>query len=210
VFGVHGFAGSAITRELVARGHRVSGVTRSKSDRKVPRDVDDVRVGSVFDDVTVDQASGNADWIVVALSSRFEDGSTLAEAVPRLVNAAIRNGARIGFVGGSGGLLTATGDSLVMDEPWFPEATRPTSVAHIEVFEALRASTGTDWFQINPSGRFGAQFPGERTGVFRIGGDRLLVPENGPPAISGADFATAMVDEFERPAHHNERFTVGY
>jgi putative NADH-flavin reductase len=97
-----------------------------------------------------------------------------------------------------------------MDEPWFPEATRPTSIAHLEVFHALRASSGGQWFQINPSGRFGAQFPGERTGAYRVGGERMLVPENGPPSISGADFAIAVVDEFEHPVHHNVRFTVGY
>ena len=33
---------------------------------------------------------------------------------------------------------------------------------------------------------------------------------NGNSEISGADYATAFVDEIEKPAHHRTRFTVGY
>lgn len=32
----------------------------------------------------------------------------------------------------------------------------------------------------------------------------------GKSAISGADFAVAVVDEIEQGNHHRERFTVGY
>jgi uncharacterized protein len=52
--------------------------------------------------------------------------------------------------------------------------------------------------------------PGERTGKFRLGTDRLLVSESGNSHISVEDYAVAMVDELERPAHARKRFTVGY
>jgi putative NADH-flavin reductase len=51
--------------------------------------------------------------------------------------------------------------------------------------------------------------PGERTGKFRIGGDQLLANEAGS-SISMEDFAIAMADEIEKPAHSRARFTVGY
>jgi uncharacterized protein len=43
-----------------------------------------------------------------------------------------------------------------------------------------------------------------------VGGDVLLVDENGKSEISGEDFAVAFVDEIEQPKHHRTRFTVGY
>ncbi len=208
VFGVHGFAGSAIATELLDRGHDVVGVTRRSSDRLSP--VAEVTVGSIFDSATVATVSAGADWVVISVDAVASDGSRLVDAVPGLLDEALRGGARLGFVGGTGGLFTSAGDSLVMDEPWFPSAVRPTSIAHLEVLDALRASEGVEWFQICPSGKFGAQFPGQRTGTFRVGDERILVPAHGEAAISGADFAIAVAHEFERPRHRNQRFTVGY
>jgi uncharacterized protein len=51
---------------------------------------------------------------------------------------------------------------------------------------------------------------GERTGKFRLGGDQLLTGADGKSSISYEDFAVAMVDELEKPAHSRRRFTVGY
>jgi putative NADH-flavin reductase len=51
--------------------------------------------------------------------------------------------------------------------------------------------------------------PGERTGKFRLGADELLVSDHGS-TISFEDYAIALVDEIERPAHVRRRFTVGY
>ncbi len=50
---------------------------------------------------------------------------------------------------------------------------------------------------------------GERTGKFRIGGDQLLTNDKGS-SISFEDYAVAMADEIEKPAHSRKRFTVGY
>jgi len=51
--------------------------------------------------------------------------------------------------------------------------------------------------------------PGERTGTFRLAQDELLVSEKGS-TISYEDYAVALVDEIEKPAHVRQRFTVGY
>ena len=51
---------------------------------------------------------------------------------------------------------------------------------------------------------------GERTGKFRLGGDQLLTDANGKSRITFEDFAIALVDEVEKPAHVRKRFTVGY
>jgi len=52
--------------------------------------------------------------------------------------------------------------------------------------------------------------PGQRTDKFRLGGDQLLIDANGESKISVQDYAAAMIDELERPAHVRRRFTVGY
>jgi putative NADH-flavin reductase len=51
--------------------------------------------------------------------------------------------------------------------------------------------------------------PGERTGKFRLGGDQLLSNDKGS-SISFEDYAIALADEIENPAHPRRRFTVGY
>jgi putative NADH-flavin reductase len=38
----------------------------------------------------------------------------------------------------------------------------------------------------------------------------LLIGDDGKSWISFADYAIAMLDEVEKPAHSRQRFTVGY
>jgi uncharacterized protein len=52
--------------------------------------------------------------------------------------------------------------------------------------------------------------PGERTGKFRLGTDRLLVGSGGESKISMEDYAIALVDELETPRHSRQWFTAGY
>ena len=46
-------------------------------------------------------------------------------------------------------------------------------------------------------------------GEFRLGKDALLASDKGS-SISFEDYAIALVDEIEKPAHTRQRFTVGY
>jgi uncharacterized protein len=45
---------------------------------------------------------------------------------------------------------------------------------------------------------------------FRLGKDQLLIDANGQSRLSVQDYAVAMIDELENPAHIRRRFTVGY
>jgi putative NADH-flavin reductase len=73
--------------------------------------------------------------------------------------------------------------------------------------DLLRAETELNWTFLSPSALFTA---GERTGKFRLGNDQLLTSADGKSSISFEDFAVALADEIERPAHIRQRFTVGY
>lgn len=73
--------------------------------------------------------------------------------------------------------------------------------------DLLRADKDLNWTFLSPSALF---VEGERTGKFRLGGDRLRVGADGKSWISFEDYAVALVDEIEHPAHQGQRFTVGY
>jgi uncharacterized protein len=109
------------------------------------------------------------------------------------------------IVGGAGSLEVAPGVRLV-DTPNFPEAYKAEATAGAAFLDLLRGETGLDWTFLSPSALFVAR---ERTGKFRLGKDQLLTGAEGS-RISFEDFAIALVDELEKPAHPRQRFTVAY
>lgn len=206
VFGVTGYAGGLITAELLDRRHTVVGVARDTT-HVVPREGLELRTGSLYDVPFSAQTIKGADAVVVGLPAHPADGPDLETAVPGLLEAVA--GARLGVVGGAASLLVTAGGPLVLDT--LPEEYKPESEAHARVLDALRrANTSVDWFYLSPALGFGSWNPGEKTGNFRLGTDVLITDADGKSEISGADYTTAFVDEIEKPAHHQARFTIGY
>jgi putative NADH-flavin reductase len=113
---------------------------------------------------------------------------------------------RVLWVGGAGGLEVKPG-VRVIDAADFPDWVKPRSLATIDALEQLRKEPQLEWSFLAPSA---VLENGERTGKFRLGGDQLLVDPNGESKISVQDYAVAMIDELEKPAHIRQRFTVGY
>jgi putative NADH-flavin reductase len=54
------------------------------------------------------------------------------------------------------------------------------------------------WTSVSPAALIE---PGERTGKFRLGDDQLVTDAQGNSRISAEDFAIAIMDEVEHPAH---------
>ncbi len=113
---------------------------------------------------------------------------------------------RLLVVGGAGALETAPGKQL-MDGADFPAAWRATAEGARQALGLLRQEPALDWTMLSPSALIA---PGQRTGKFRLGHDQLLVAADGGSHISVEDYAVAMIDELEQPAHARQRFTVGY
>lgn len=199
LIGASGQAGSRILAELVSRGHSVTAIARNPD--KIAALPGATRLKGDAGD-----ASGLAALLKghdVAISSvRFatSDHSALTDAVKR------SGVARYLVVGGAGSLLSETGQ-LIVDSPGFPEGARPESTKGLAFLNALRNEKELNWTFLSPAMRFIA---GERTGKFRIGGDTMIRMENGESWISFEDYAVALVDEMETPAHARRRFTVGY
>jgi putative NADH-flavin reductase len=83
------------------------------------------------------------------------------------------------------------------------------AVAHRDALDVFRdAQTDLDWrTYISPAALIE---PGERTGKYRVGGERLLSDERGESRISTEDYAVALLDEIENLRHVRQRMTVAY
>nr|WP_254696327.1 NAD(P)H-binding protein [Lysobacter enzymogenes] len=113
---------------------------------------------------------------------------------------------RLLVVGGAGSLEVAPGQQ-VLDQPGFPDEYRAGAEAMRSVLKTLREERELDWTFLSPAAHL---VPGERTGRFRLGGDQLLVDAAGESKISVQDYAVALIDELEQPAHSRKRFTLAY
>ena len=110
------------------------------------------------------------------------------------------------MVGGAGSLEVAPGVRLVTT-PSFPAPYKAEAEKGAAFLDLLRLQKDLNWTFLPPSALF---IEGERTGRFLLGIDRLLTDTSGKSSISFEDFAIALADEIERPAHPKARFTVGY
>jgi len=198
IYGASGMVGSRVAAEAVSRGHEVIGVTRSGGDQ--PAGVRAVR-GSAGDLASVKEIAAEADVLVSAIgpSRTGGDHQDYLDAIDTLVAAA--DGTRVIVVGGAGSLVVD--GKRVVDGPEFPAIYKTESLTAAQVLENLRATDeNVDWTMLSPAQVIA---PGERTGTFRLGLDEPVGNE-----ISAEDFAVALVDEIEKPAHRRQRFTLGY
>ena len=115
---------------------------------------------------------------------------------------------RLLCVGGAGTLFCAPG-LRVVDSGAIPEeimgGVRPLGDFYLNT---LMNENDIDWVFFSPAGVFDQE--GKKTGNYRLGKDDLIVDAEGNSHISVQDYADAMVNELEKPAHHKERFTIGY
>ena len=208
VFGAAGKAGTRIVAEAASRGHQVTAVARDVS--KLGALPPGVRAssGDVTDRGVVDSLAEEADAIVVAVGLPDEESYLRAvETVTQAASALGEQGPYILHMGGGASLLDADGVRH-FDSPHFPPQFRPLAAGQVAALDAYRASTGAAWTYLSPPPVHFA--PGERTGTYRTGLDQPVVDSSGTASISYEDYAVALVDEIERPAHRNTRFTVGY
>ncbi|KRQ94417.1 3-beta hydroxysteroid dehydrogenase [Bradyrhizobium jicamae] len=199
VIGASGNAGSRITAELARRGHGVTAIVRNPEKVTAQAGVTPTK-GDVMDQAGLARLVTGHD---VAISSVH----FLASDPVKLIGAAKES--KVGrylVVGGAGSLEVAPGVRLVTT-PGFPVAYKAEAEKGAAFLDLLRAEKELNWTFLSPSALFVA---GERTGKFRLGTDQLLTATDGKSSISFEDFAVALADEIERPAHIRQRFTVGY
>jgi putative NADH-flavin reductase len=208
VIGGNGYAGRNIVAEAVSRGHTVVSVGRRLPTERV--DGATYLVGSLLTPSDLVARLEGVEVVIASVPARGEMEGKVRPNVAELV-AELPAEVRIGVIGGAGGSLIAPGGERLVDQPSFTEEYKPEALEAIGILEDLQAEDrGRDWFYVHPAGGFGPWNAGERTGVYRDGGDVLVTDADGESNISGPDLAVAVLDEIENPKHTRERFTVGY
>ncbi|MGE8349772.1 MAG: NAD(P)-dependent oxidoreductase [Pseudomonas protegens] len=199
IIGATGRAGSQLLEEALRRGHSVTAIARNTAKigqraGVLPREVD------VADSAALQAAVAGHDVVISAAHFSTISANAIIDPVKK---AGVK---RLLVVGGAGSLLLP-GGGKVIDSPGFPEEYKAEASAGGVYLDTLRKEQDLDWTFLSPSAEF---VEGERTGQFRLGQDDLLVSAQGRSWISFADYAIAMLDEVEKPAHRRQRFTVGY
>jgi putative NADH-flavin reductase len=199
LIGATGFIGSRLLGELTSRGHQVTAIVRNPE--KVPQGISvAAKKGDVFDKDGLAALLVGHDAVISAVHFSASDPATLLAAVKQ---SGVK---RYLVVGGAGSLEVAPGVRL-FDTKEFPAIYLDEARKGGAFLDLLKGESGLDWTFLSPSALIE---PGERTGTFRLGKDQLLVDGNGQSRISAEDYAIALVDELEKPAHSRRRFTVGY
>lgn len=205
VVGGTGYTGAHIVREAAARGHAVVSISRSEPPERTPG----VRYELGPVEEVAPRVVPGADVVVAALSPRGDMAGRLVEVYSQLVQLSAEAGARYFQVGGFSSLRPVPG------APRFVEGDLPAEFREEALEgEATRvmlvetAPQGLDWLFISPAGAYGSFAPGEQTGRYRVGDEVALFDSEGASAVSGADFALAVVDEIERAAHHRAHIGI--
>lgn len=199
IIGATGRAGSQLLEEALRRGHSVTAIARDTSKLGERAGVVSKNL-DVLDAQALQAAVAGHDVVISAAHFATIPASAVIGPVKQ---AGVK---RLLVVGGAGSLLLPDG-SRVIDAANFPAEYKAEASAGAQFLEALRQEQELDWSFLSPSALF---VEGERRGTFRLGKEHLLVDGEGQSQISFADFAIALLDEVEKPAHSRQRFTVGY
>ena len=196
VYGATGMIGSRIVAEALGRGHEVIGITRSGGD--LPAGVEAVQ-GNAGDAELTARIATDADVVLSAIGPS-RTGGDRREYLADLANlVATLDGKRILVIGGAGSLLI--GDQRLVDTPEFPDIYKAEALVAAEALDYFRAlGDDVNWTFISPAPVIA---PGERTGIFTLGTDSPA-----GDSVSAEDFAVALIDEIEKPAHIRQRFTL--
>ncbi|RBY92358.1 NAD-dependent epimerase [Blastococcus sp. TBT05-19] len=208
VFGGTGYTGGHLVAEAARRGHEVTSYSRTLPEQQA--DGVTYAQGSLLDEATRRAALEAADVVVVAVAPRGDMAGSVRDGIRALAAEAEQAGVRVGVVGGAGSLHVAEGGPRLFDTPDFPAEYKPESLEMAAALDDLRETSTLDWFYLCPPAAYGGFAPGEALGTYRVGDDLLLTDAHGGSFIGGADFALALVDEIEQPAHRRARFTVAY
>ena len=211
LIGATGFVGTAILNELVERGHKVTAVVRNAA--KLPQhELITAVEQDVTDEAAIAKLAEGKDAVISAYNPGWTNPNITQDTIVNYLHiiAAVKKSGikRLLIVGGAGTLFCAPG-VRVLETGILPNEIINGVVALGYVYlNILTNEKELDWAFFSPAGAFDEN--GTKTGKFRLGKDDLVVDADGNSHISVQDYAVAMVDELEKPAHHNERFTIGY
>lgn len=211
LIGASGFVGSAILNEALNRDFHVTAVVRNPDKIKIENEHLVVKKADVSSLDEVYEVCKGADAVISAFNPGWDNPNIYDETIKvylTIIDGVKKSGVnRFLMVGGAGSLFIAPGLRLV-DSGEIPEKILPGIRALSDFYlNFLKKEKEIDWVFFSPAADMS---PGVRTGRYRLGKDDMIVDVVGNSHISVQDYAAAMIDELEKPAHHQERFTIGY
>ena len=215
LLGATGFVGAPILTEALSRPDvAVTAIVRNPA-ALAPHPQLTAQRGDVFDADALKQGLRGHDTVIHAFHpgrncspDEVYDQSVAGHRA--IIDATKAAGvARLVCVGGAASLMTPEGkeyiDSTLWDKAFDPY--RNSIIGTRALYYLLKEETALDWVFLAPSAWLR---PGERTGIFRTSANDMLFGPDGTSRISMEDYTLALIDEVLTPAHHRERFTVGY
>jgi putative NADH-flavin reductase len=207
IIGATGWIGSTLMTEALNRDHQVVAISRDASnivkEGVTAHSLDLLVEGGIKEAVT------GADLVIAAIGGRAKGNHEIvASTAQRLLNELPKSDIqRLIWVGGAGSLEVSSGIQLIT-VPDFPGEYKDEAIAQGQALEVFRNSDSTlDWLFVSPAAEI---LPGERTGIYRVGGEQLLIDDEGNSKISVEDYAVALLDEAENDQHHNKRIGIAY
>ena len=210
VLGGTGYTGGHIVAKAVRAGHHVTSYSRTAPSE--PVDEVTYRTGSLTDAAIREHAVAGADVVIGALAPRGELEDSLAGVYREVAGLAAAGGVRFGVGGGFSALRPAEGAPRFYESGELPPefAAEARTMGAVLDWLLSDAPQGLDWFYVSPAANYGSYVPGEELGRYRIGGEVALFDAEGKSAISGPDFAAAIVAEIDTPTHRRAQFSVAY
>lgn len=211
LIGASGFVGSAILKEALNRDFEVTAVVRHPEKIKIDNENLKVKKADVSSLDEVTEVCKGADIVISAFNPGWNNPNIYDDTIN--VYLTIIDGVkkadvrRFLMVGGTGSLFISPGLRL-MDSGDVPESLLQGVKALGDFYlNFLVKEKEVDWVFFAPAADMR---PGVRSGRYRLGKDEMIVDAVGNSHISVEDYAAAMIDEAEHPAHHQEIFTIGY
>lgn len=211
VIGATGFVGTAITNELVDRGHKVTGISRKggKSEKSnlsyIASDIfDSKELAEILKDHDVVVSAYNSGWTNPNIYDDFMKGSGAIQEATKLAGVK-----RYIVIGGAGSLYVADGVQAV-DTPDFPKEIFNGANAARNYLNALKSEKDLDWAFFSPAFEMHQGIKTGKTGKYRLGTDFPVFNDEKRSVLSVEDLAVVITDEVEKPKHHKQRFTAAY
>lgn len=216
ILGASGFIGTALTTTALARGHQVKALVRDTTKlaalaAQYPTQLQVQAIDVLASDAQAGmlaEALRGADVVLSAFSGHSDSdvAGYYQQGFASILQAVAQAGSpRLLVVGGAASLQLPDG-SLLLNSPDFPPAYLGSAQGAYWALQQLKQSA-LDWSYLSPAAEI---FPGAATGTYRLGGDQLLTDASGHSRISTGDYADALLQEAEQPAHRQQRFSIAY
>jgi putative NADH-flavin reductase len=225
VFGASGRIGDVIVLEALARGHRVTGVSRNPEKLLISHRNFTAAIGDLNSVESIRQLAKGARAFVISVSARAPDNrpeNSLLVKVTENIHAALENmedKPYIVQVGGANLMYGSSYEEVKLNMQNAPFDFEKGSAMHAVLFghqisvEMYRAGT-LAWTVAAPPmkilGIYGKMDKTTTRDTFRTSTSGPLADKQGKKTIYVRDFAKAVVDEVENRNYAGQIFTVAY